>query len=473
MSNKPDTINSLTEDTAELLMANKELAFQNGEKEKRAAELVIANKELFFQNKEKEKRAAELHLANVELLFQNEEKEKRAAELVIANKELFFQNDEKEKRAAELHVANVELLFQNKEKEKKAAELIVANDELAFQNGEKEKRAAELVIANKELFFQNDEKEKRAAELHVANEELLFQNKEKEKKAAELVIANEELLFQNAEKEKRAAELIVANEELLFQNEEKEKRAAELAIANKELESFIYIASHDMQEPLRKIQIFANRILEGDQELSPSNQGYFQRMQATAHRMKQLIEDLLTYTHVGNSEKKFERTDLGTIIDDIKNDLKDNLEERNATITVIGLCEMDIIAFQFRQLLYNLVSNALKFASPLRPLQIVINSKIVKGSTINNEQVVAGKKYCHLSISDNGIGFDPLYRERIFEVFQKLHTKQEFEGTGIGLAIVKKIVDNHAGIITATGELGKGVTFDMYIPVKKELPVSL
>ena len=127
-----------------------------------ATELGIANKELAFQHNEKEKRADELSIANEELAFQNDEKEKRAAELVIANKELAFQNDEKEKRAQELGVANTELAFQNDEKEKRAAELSIANTELAFQNDEKEKRAAELSIANTELAFQNDEKEKRA-----------------------------------------------------------------------------------------------------------------------------------------------------------------------------------------------------------------------------------------------------------------------------------------------------------------------
>ena len=139
------------------------------ESKKRASELIIANKELAFQNEEKEKRAAELIIANKELIHQNEEKEKRAAELIIANKELIHQNEEKEKRAAELIIANKELAYQNKEKEKRAAELIIANKELAFQNEEKEKRAAELIIANKELIHQNEEKEKRATELTTAN----------------------------------------------------------------------------------------------------------------------------------------------------------------------------------------------------------------------------------------------------------------------------------------------------------------
>src|SRR5665648_181250 len=220
---------------AELGIANKELAFQNEEKEKRAAELFIANKELVFQNDEKGKRADELGIANDELAFQNQEKESRAAELVLANEELAYQNEEKEKRAAELDIANKELLFQNEEKGKRADELSIANDELAFQNKEKEKRAAELGIANVELAFQNKEKEKRAAELFIANKELLFQNEEKEKRADELSIAIDELAYQNQEKESRAAELVLANEELAYQNEEKEKLASELVIANNEL----------------------------------------------------------------------------------------------------------------------------------------------------------------------------------------------------------------------------------------------
>ncbi|MDR6844377.1 ATP-binding protein [Flavobacterium granuli] len=201
--------------------------------QKWALELRNANKELAFQNEEKEKRAAELFIANKELAYQNDEKENRATELGIANKELAFQNDEKEKRANELGIANKELAFQNNEKEKRAAELGIANKELAFQNDEKEKRANELGIANKELAFQNNEKEKRAAELGIANKELAFQNDEKEKRANELYLANKELLFQTGEKESRAAELTIADFELIFNNKEKKK----LEIANKKLEA--------------------------------------------------------------------------------------------------------------------------------------------------------------------------------------------------------------------------------------------
>ena len=410
-------------------------------------------------------KAEELILANKELAFQNYDKGKRAAELVIANKELAFQNEEKEKRASELVIANKELAFQNEEKEKRAEELGIANQELAFQNDEKEKRAAELGIANRELAFQNEEKEKRAQELGIANRELAFQNEEKEKRAQELGIANQELAFQNDEKEKRAAELGIANRELAFQNEEKEKRAAELRIANKELLAFTYISSHDLQEPLRKIQTFAMVILEDEnRNLSDEGKFNFQRMRSAAARMQQLIDDLLSFSRISTTDHKFEKTELSVIVDEVKMELKDTIQEKHATIESNELCAANIIPFQFRQLIYNLISNALKFSNPEVPSKIMIKSKIVKGSRLNNEKLSTEKKYCHIIIKDNGIGFESHFSERIFGVFQKLHNKEVFGGTGIGLAIVKKIVENHHGIITATSELNEGATFDIYIP---------
>lgn len=434
-----------------LIEANKELAFQHEEKEKRAAELGIANIELAYQNDEKEKRAEELRIANKELIFQNLEKEKRAEELIIANKELIFQNGEKEKRAGELRIANMELQFQNEEKEKRAAELIIANKELAYQNLQKEEHA--------------EERDKRAAELIAANKELAFQMREKEARAAELLIANRELAFQNEEKEKRAAELIIANKELAFQNEEKEKRAAELVIANKELMAFTYISSHDLQEPLRKIQTFVNIILANENDnLSENGKYNFSRMQLAAARMQLLIEDLLAFSRISTTDHKFEKTELKTIIDDIIADLRDTIQEKTATVEVVDLCSADIIPFQFRQLMYNLISNALKFSRPDIPAHIIITSKIVTGDKLLNSKLSPDKTYCHITLQDNGIGFEPEFSERIFEVFQKLHSKEVYAGTGIGLAIVKKILDNHNGVITATGELNKGASFDIYIP---------
>ena len=323
----------------------------------------------------------------------------------------------------------------------------------------------ELIIAHKALAFEKEEKGKRAEELIIANKELVFQNQEKEKRAEELIIANKELAFQNQEKEKRAEELIIANKELAFQNQEKEKRAAELIIANKELLAFTYISSHDLQEPLRKIQTFVSIILENEYEtLSESGKYNFQRMQLAAGRMQQLIDDLLAFSRISTAELVFEETDLNIIVEEVKAELKDTIQEKNGTIEAIELCPANVIAFQFRQLMYNLVSNALKFSKPNVPPRITIKSSIVKGSSLNIDKLSPAKNYYHIAVTDNGIGFEPHLSERIFGVFQKLHGKEMYAGTGIGLAIVKKIVENHNGIITATGELDSGAKFDIYIP---------
>ena len=329
----------------------------------------------------------------------------------------------------------------------------------------------QLSNAIRELAFQMEEKEKRAAELIIANDELVFQNEEKEKRAAELIIANKELVFQSKEKEKRAAELIIAHDELVFQNEEKEKRAAELIIANKELESFTYISSHDLQEPLRKIQTLANLIISNEsQNLSDKGKEYFLRIEDAAHRMQTLINDLLAYSRTTSSQRKFEVTNLATIIESVKADFKEIIDAKHATIETGEICDACIIPFQFRQLLHNLVGNSLKFSNPGRPPHIIITSRNIKGDQVKDLHLLPQKEYCHIMVSDNGIGFDPQYKDYIFEIFKRLHDKREITGTGIGLTIVKKIVENHNGVITATGVVNKGASFDIYIP-SAETPI--
>ena len=240
----------------------------------------------------------------------------------------------------------------------------------------------------------------------------------------------------------------------------------ELSKINKELQSFAYISSHDLQEPLRKIQTLASRIIEKENKnLSESGKDYFKRMQASANRMQILIEDLLAYSRTTRAERKFENTDLNKIVEAVREDLKEELEQKGATIETSDLCELSVIPFQFRQLLHNLLSNSLKFSRPDQPPKIIIKNRIANGAEFDAVGLLEGRKYCHISVSDNGIGFDQQYSDKIFEVFQRLHGRAEYDGTGIGLAIVKKIVENHNGIITARGELNKGATFDIYIPV--------
>jgi len=260
----------------------------------------------------------------------------------------------------------------------------------------------------------------------------------------------------------RTVELRDVNKKLVLQNEE-------LVKMNKELEAFAYVSSHDLQEPLRKIQIFTDRILDKEsQNLSAKGTSYFNLIYDAAQRMQKLIEDLLTFSRLSKTERKFKSTDLNNIVDKVKADFKDILEERNATIETDELCEVDIVEFQFQQLMYNLVSNALKFAKSDVPPVIKIKANIADGSKLKPKSLVPDKKYCHITFSDNGIGFEKKFSEIIFEVFKKLHTKDEFPGTGIGLATVKKIVGNHNGIITATSKLNKGTTFDIYFPVNNK-----
>jgi two-component system CheB/CheR fusion protein len=235
--------------------------------------------------------------------------------------------------------------------------------------------------------------------------------------------------------------------------------------ANKELLAFTYISSHDLQEPLRKIQTFVTIILENENEnLSENGKYNFQRMQLAAGRMQLLIDDLLAFSRITTTELKFEKTELNLIIDEVKAELKETIAEKHATIEANEIGSANIIAFQFRQLMYNLISNALKFSNPEIPSHIIIDSKIVNGSQLNKEKFSPEKNYCHITVQDNGIGFEPQFSERIFGVFQKLHGKEVYTGTGIGLAIVKKIIENHNGFITATSELNKGARFDIFIP---------
>ncbi len=246
---------------------------------------------------------------------------------------------------------------------------------------------------------------------------------------------------------------------------ELEQKNRELEKMNAELQSFAYVSSHDLQEPLRKIQTFASRIISKEQEtLSETGKDYFNRIQLAANRMQTLIEDLLTYSRTNTTERVFKATDLAVIIEDVKADLKEMLDEKHAVIETGEMCEVNIIPFQFRQLFHNLIGNSLKFARPGTPPRILITSRMIKGSEIKQAELSPQKIFCHITLSDNGIGFDPQYSSRIFDVFQRLHAKDAYSGTGIGLAIVKKIVENHNGVITATGKLDEGARFDMYIP---------
>ncbi len=226
----------------------------------------------------------------------------------------------------------------------------------------------------------------------------------------------------------------------------RKKMEEDMIKQNEELEKFVYISSHDLQEPLRKIQIFATLLVEKENQNLPDNgKDYFRKMQEAAKRMQTLIQDLLVYSQYKNTLHKFEKTNLNVIIEEVKLELKDAIQEKRAIIETAELCPANIVPFLFHQLLRHLIGNAIKFSQPNIPPHIIIKSRIVNGSDLNNERLSHKKKYCHIAVIDNGIGFESHHKDRIFEVFQTLHCKEEYVGTGMGLAIVKKIVENHHG----------------------------
>ena len=217
------------------------------------------------------------------------------------------------------------------------------------------------------------------------------------------------------------------------------QKNAELEKMNKELESFAYISSHDLQEPLRKIQTFSTRIQDMEYDnLSENAKDNFRRMQSAAKRMQVLIEDLLVYSRTSDAERKYIKSDLRKLINEVVEDLGEEILPKNAVIEIGDIGKAYVIPFQFRQLMQNLLSNSLKFSKENVPSHIKIEAEYKPGSHFHLEKLIDDVDYCHIRISDNGIGFDPEYSEKIFEVFQRLHGKNDYVGTGIGLAIVKK-----------------------------------
>lgn len=288
-----------------------------------------------------------------------------------------------------------------------------------------------------------------------------------EERTKELIRVNKELVSQYIEKEKRAAELIIANKELAFQNQEKEKRAEELLATNKELSAFTYIASHDLQEPLRKTQLFISRILdEKDVVLSEKSKDYFKRIQISANRMQLLINDLLAYSRITETKESLTKIDLNDIIRNVlqESTLIQTIEATNTSVNYSNLPTIQGISFQLEQLFTNLIINSIKYSDTNRLPFINITCKLIQGVDVQNEKSNPDIKYHHISVSDNGIGFEQQYAEKIFMLFQRLHDKQTYSGTGIGLTICKKIVDNHHGFISASSISNHGTTIDIYLP---------
>lgn len=245
-----------------------------------------------------------------------------------------------------------------------------------------------------------------------------------------------------------------------------EDRNLELEKSNKELASFNHVASHDLQEPLRKIQTFISRIFEKESNnLTDTGREYFQRIKAAANRMRILIDDLLLFSRANKIEKIFEEADLNVLLAAAELDLVQVIEEKNAIIHSASLPTLSVIPFQIQQLFINLIGNAIKYNKPAVDPVITIDCEIVKSKNYEFLNKSDKQEYYKITVADNGLGFESEYAEAIFTLFYRLHNNSDYPGTGIGLAICKKIVENHQGVIIAEGTLGEGATFSIFFPI--------
>ncbi|MBO0593220.1 PAS domain S-box protein [Cellulophaga sp. E16_2] len=270
-----------------------------------------------------------------------------------------------------------------------------------------------------------------------------------------------ELFSKNLENQviQRTNQLKEANDKLQLSIRSLENR-------NKELEAFAYVSSHDLQEPLRKIQMFADRVASRDLEnLSDKGVQDFNKIISSAERMRTLIEDLLAFSRTSNHEAKFEKVDLQVLLKDVIDTLSDKIKATKTSLEYDALVTASVIPFQIRQIFQNILENAMKFAKEGVSPIIKIKTLQVSGEHLEHLNLLPENTYTEITFMDNGIGFAPQYGEQIFELFQRLHGKLEYKGTGIGLAIVKKIAENHHGTIIGIGKEGVGAEFKLYLPL--------
>jgi|SRR5688572_5449685 len=287
-------------------------------------------------------------------------------------------------------------------------------------------------------------------ELYSKNQQLLLQEKK-------LMAANEFLQTEIDERKASEKRVKLLNEQLVINNER-------LKQMNEELDQFAYMASHDLQEPLRKIQVFSDKILRNN-KFDPDSEKYFSKIINSSKRMQSLINNLLDFSRHTVSSSDFKKTPLNELVKNVLTELEVEIEKSKARINYENLPVVSAVPGLMQQLFYNLFSNAIKFRKPA--VDLVIDVKSEKMNPIDLSRFTKygqGKNYYKITVQDNGIGFDDKYAEDIFRVFKRLHNYQEFEGTGVGLSICKKIVEKHNGFIKAESKIDNGSTFIIGLP---------
>jgi len=287
-------------------------------------------------------------------------------------------------------------------------------------------------------------------ELYSKNQQLQVQEKK-------LLAANEFLQKEIEERKISEQKVKLLNEQLVANNES-------LKQMNEELDQFAYMASHDLQEPLRKIQVFSDKILRNN-NFDADSEKYFDKIINSSKRMQHLINNLLDFSRHTVSSGDFKKTPLNDLVKNALTELEVEIEKSNAKINFGELPVVSAVPGLMQQLFYNLFSNAIKFRKPSEDLVIDIRAEKMHPNDLSNFVKPNGNRNFHkITVTDNGIGFDEKYAEDIFRVFKRLHSYHEFEGTGVGLSICKKIVEKHHGFIKAESEIDKGSTFIIGLP---------